>query len=187
MKKTIINRYEKTENNQVIIDVSVKSVEHLYHDFDKTAPYHRKELDQEFADYITECIQEIGRHPFVIRISLEKMPDEILMGRVQKSLNSYYAYLKEIEIRSIKQMFRRFVILFAVGIVLLVLAILATRRLSSHEGVVAEVFAQGLTIAAWISLWEAIVKIFLEWRPHRETIRLYNRIIDSHIIFCHRR
>ncbi|MBC8461872.1 MAG: hypothetical protein H8D67_28210, partial [Deltaproteobacteria bacterium] len=122
MKKTIINRYEKTENNQVIIDVSVKSVEHLYHDFDKTAPYHRKELDQEFADYITECIQEIGRHPFVIRISLEKMPDEILMGRVQKSLNSYYAYLKEIEIRSIKQMFRRFVILFAVGIVLLVLA-----------------------------------------------------------------
>ena len=167
----------------MVIDVSINSVEHLYHDFDKTAPYHRKELDQEFVDYLTECIQEIGKHPFVIRISLEKMPDEILMGRVQKSLNSYYAYLKEIEIRSTKQMFRRFVILFAVGIVLLVLAILATRRLSSHESVVAEVFAQGLTIAAWISLWEAIVKIFLEWRPHRETIRLYNRIIDSHVVF----
>ena len=186
MKKTIINRYEKTENKQVIIDVSVKSVEHLYHDFDKTAPYHRKELDQEFVDYITECIQEIGKYPFVIRVSLEKIPDEILMDRVRKSVNSYYAYLKEIEIRSMKLMLRRFVILFLVGIVFLILAILATRRLFSHEGVIAEVFAQGLTIAAWISLWEAFVNIFLEWSPHTETIQLYNRIIESQIVFRHR-
>lgn len=171
----------------MVIDVSIHSIEDLYHDFDKTAPYYRKELDHEFVDYLTECIQEIGKHPFVIRISLEKMPDEILMGRVQKSLNSYYVYLKDIEIRSIKQVFRRFVILFTAGIVLLVLAIFATRRLSSHESVVAEVFAQGLTIAAWVSLWEAIVKIFLEWRPHREAIRLYNRIIDSPVIFRHHR
>ena len=183
MKKTVIDRYETTKSNQVVIDVSVQSVEHLYHDFDKTAPYYRKELDQEFADYLTECVHEIGKHPFIIRISLKKMPDEALMGRVQKSVNSYYVYLKEIEIRSMKRMFRRFVILFVVGLALLVLAILAMRRASLHEGVVAEVFAQGLTIAAWVSLWEAIVNISMEWRPHTENIRLYNRIIDSQVIF----
>ena len=82
-----------------------------------------------------------------------------------------------------KHMFRRFSILFVVGLVLLVLAILATRRVSLHEGVVAEVFAQGLTIAAWVSLWEALVNIFMEWRPHRENIRLYSRITDSDVIF----
>jgi len=53
------------------------------------------------------------------------------------------------------------------GLVLLVLAILANRNLSLHKGVIAEVFARGLTIAAWISLWEALVNIFLEWQPHR--------------------
>src|SRR6056300_342336 len=104
MKKTVIDRYEMTKSDRVVIDVSVQSVEHLYHDFDKTAPYHRKELDQEFADYLTECVHEIGKHPFIIRISLEKMPDETLMGRVQKSVKSYYIYLKEIEIRSMKRM-----------------------------------------------------------------------------------
>lgn len=185
MKKTIIDRYEIIEENRVAIDVSIQSVEHLYHDFDKTAPYYRKELDQEFADYLTECVHEIGKSPFVIRISLEKMPDETLMDRVQKSVNSYYIYLKEIEVRSMKRMFRRFVILFVMGLALLVLAILTTRNLSLHEGVVAEVFAQGLTIAAWVSLWEALVYIFLEWHPHRENIGLYNKIIDSQIIFRH--
>lgn len=184
-KKPAINRYEISEKGQAVIDVSIKSVESLYHDFDKTAPYHRKELDQDFVDYLMECVQEIGNHPFVIRISLENMPDEILMGRVQKSLNNYYHYLKGIEIRSMKQMFRRFAVLFSAGMVLLVLAILATRRSSLHEGVISEVFAQGLTIAAWISLWEAFVNIFFEWGPHRENIQLYNRIIDSHVVFRH--
>ena len=183
MKKTIIERYEKTEKNQVIIDVSIQSVEDLYHDFDKTAPYHRKELHQEFVDYLTECTQEIGKHPFIIRISLEKMPGKALIYRIKKSLNNYYAYLKEIEIRDMKRMFKQFVILFVLGLALLVLAILASRRLTSHEGVIEEVFARGLTIAAWVSLWEAIVKIFLEWPPHRENIKLYNRIIDTEIIF----
>lgn len=184
MKKTVIDRYEMTEDNQVAIDVSIPSVEHLYHDFDKTAPYYRKELDQEFADYLTECVREIGKTPFIIRISLEKMPDEALMDRVRKSVDSYYRYLKETEIRSMRRMFRRFIVLFAVGMAFLVLAISATRRLSLHQGVIAEVFAQGLTIAAWVSLWEAIVYIFIEWHPHANNIRLYKKIIESPIVFC---
>ena len=186
MKKTIIDRYEKTEIGQVIVDVSIDSIEHLYHDFDKTAPYYRKELDQEFVDYLTESIREIGKHPFIIRISLEKMPDETSIERVRKSLNSYYIYLKEIETRSLKFIFRRFIILFAAGLVFLIFAILASRKLSLNRGVVAEVFIQGMTIAAWISLWESLVNMFLDWPPRRGTMRLYNRIIHSQVIFRHR-
>ncbi len=185
MKQTIIDRYEITDDNKIVIDVSIKSIQHLYHNFDKTAPYYRKELDEAFVDYLTECVREIGKYPFIVRISLGKMPNETLMDRVRRSVNSYYIYLKEIEIRSMKRMLRRFVFLFVTGLILLILAILATRRLALHESVVAEVFAQGLTIAAWVSLWEALVNIFLEWRPHRETIRLYDRIIAARVIFRH--
>ncbi|MBW2476590.1 MAG: hypothetical protein JRE63_04610 [Deltaproteobacteria bacterium] len=189
MKKAAANRYEINDRGQIVIDISVPSVEHLYHDFDKTAPYYRKELDQEFVDYLIECVSEIGKSPFIIRMSLEKMPDEKLMDRVRKSINSYYLYLKEIELRSTKQMFRRFIILFAVGVTVLVLAILANRRLFFYQGVIAEVFAQGLTIAAWVSLWEAIVYIFVERQPHKVNIRLYDRILDAQILFnllsCH--
>ncbi len=185
MKKTVIDRYELTDKREAVIDVSVPSVERLYHDFDKTAPYHRKELDVEFVDYIIDCVREIGPHPFIIRISLETLPDDGLRDRVRKSINGYYLYLKEIERRSMHRMFRRFGILFMVGLVLLVLAIIATRGLSSQKGVMAEVFAQGLTIAAWISLWESIAGILLEWRPRIEHIKLYNRIIEATVVFRH--
>ena len=72
------------------------------------------------------------------------------------------------------------------GLSLLVLAILAMRSASINKGFVGEVFAQGLTIAAWVSLWEAFVYVFLDWRPHRENIRLYERIIDAEVEFASR-
>ena len=59
MKKPIISRYELTEKNEVIIDASVRSVEDLYNNFDRTADYMKKDLDQEFVDYVTECVREI--------------------------------------------------------------------------------------------------------------------------------
>ncbi len=56
---------------------------------------------------------------------------------------------------------------------------------SSDEGVLAGVFAQGLTIAAWVSLWEAIANLFLEWHPHRQNVRLYSRIMNAPVMFRH--
>ena len=97
MKKTDIDRYEIIENDTVAIDVSVKSFEDLYDKFDRTAPYHSKELDQKFVDYLTDCVQEIGKHPFVVRILLEKMPDETLMDRVNNSINNYYIVINYVK------------------------------------------------------------------------------------------
>lgn len=184
MKKTIVDRYEMTEANEVIIDVSVKTIEHLYHNFDRTAPYYRKELDEEFADYLTGCVREIRKRDFVIRISLETNPPEALMERVRNSIRSYFLYLKEVEIQEVQRMLKKSLILFGVGLVLLALAIMTARRsATTGSGVVTEVFAQGLTIAAWVSLWEAIANLFLEWQPHRLNIGLLKRISNAPVVF----
>lgn len=183
MKKPILSRYERTEKNEVIIDASIRTVEDLYNNFDRTAPYVKKDLDQEFVDYVIECVQEIGNSDFVIRISLSNMPDEAIMNRVRTSIRTYFRYLQETEKRALGAMFRRSIVLFSIGLTLLVLAIMATRRFSSNEGVLAEVFAQGLTVAAWVSLWEAIANLFLEWYPHHQDIRRHAKVINAPVQF----
>jgi hypothetical protein len=185
MKKSIISRYERAENNEVIVDASVRNVEDLYNNFDRTAPYLKKDLDQEFVEYVIDCMHEIGRTDFVIRISLSNMPDKVVMDRVRKSIRTFFQYLQDTERRALRTMFRRSLVLFVIGIVLLVLAIEATKRFSSSEGVLAEVFAQGLTVAAWVSLWEAIANLFLEWFPHRQDIKRYDRVINAPVTFRH--
>jgi hypothetical protein len=183
MKKPIISRYELTETNEVIIDASVRSVEDLYNNFDRTADYLKKDLDQEFVDYVTDCVREIGRREFVIRISLSMMPDKVVMDRVRRSIRTFFLYLQETERRQLRTMLRRSVVLFVIGLALLVLAIAATRRFSSSEGVLAEVFAQGLTVAAWVSLWEAIANLFIEWYPRQQEIRRYGRVTNAPVMF----
>ena len=90
MKKAILSRYERTKKNEVIIDASVQAVEDLYNNFDRTAPYVKKDLDPEFVDYVIECVREIGTSDFVIRISLSNMPDEAVMGRVRTSIKRIF-------------------------------------------------------------------------------------------------
>jgi len=86
---------------------------------------------------------------------------------------------RDLELRSVTVLLRRSSVLFAIGLVLLGLAIEATRMVSSNKGVLAGVFAQGLTIAASVSMWEAIANLFLEWHPHRQNIRLHSRIMNA--------
>ncbi len=183
MKKHIISRYELTEKNEVIIDASVRSVEDLYNNFDRTADYLKKDLDQEFVDYVTDCVREIGKRAFVIRISLSTTPDNTVMDRVRRSVRTFFLYLQEAERRQLRAMLRRSLVLFLIGLALLALAIAATRRFSSSEGVLAEVFAQGLTVAAWVSLWEAIANLFIEWYPHRQDIKRYDRVTNAPVMF----
>ena len=185
MKRAIVDRYERTENGQIVLDVSVQSVEHLYNNFDRTSPYLKKDLDQAFVDHLTDSVREIRDHDFVVRISLLQMPDETVMERVRKSIKTYHTYLRELEFRAVKMLLRRSLVLFIIGLILLALAVEMTHLVSSHEGVLAGVFAQGLTIAAWVSLWEAMANLLLEWHPHRKNIRLYSRMMNAPVMFRH--
>jgi hypothetical protein len=185
MRRSIVDRYERTEDGQIVLDVSVRSVEHLYSNFDRTAPYVKKDLDQAFVDHLIDSVREIRNHDFVVRISLSQVPDETVMERVRKSIKTFYTYLRELELRAVGVLLRRSSVLFLIGLVLLALAIEVTRLVSSDEGILAGVFAQGLTIAAWVSLWEAIASLFLELHPHRQNIRLYSRIMNAPVMFRH--
>jgi hypothetical protein len=183
MKKTILDRYAVTDDGKIIIDISVRGIEELYHNFDRTAPYTKKEFDEDFVDYLPDCVREIRQADFVIQFSLETEPDAATKERVCSSIQNYYIYLKELEMRALKAMFNRFLVLFGVGIGLLILAIITTRQLTVSQDVISEVFASGLTIAAWVSLWEAIALLFLEWQPHRHNIRLFKKIVNAPVCF----
>jgi hypothetical protein len=182
-KKSITDRYQATEDGQIIIDASVRKVEDLYSDFDRTAPYLKKDLDGDFVDYLIDCAKEIDNPDFVIRISLTQEPDEFRIDRVRNSIRNFFLYLQELEIRAIKTMFRRTLILLGIGLGLLILAILAHQRFSAGTGVLSQVFSEGLTIAAWVSLWEATANLFLEWHPHRRNMKLYRRIMAAPVSF----
>lgn len=183
MKKMICEKSEVTDRNEVVIDVSVKTVEELYNNFDRNASNKKKELNQEFVDCIIDSIGEIGENEFVIRITLPNMPDEQEKNRLQNNIPLYFHNLKDLENRSVEVMLSRSFKLFGLGLVLLFIAIVFNRHFSLSEWTLTRIFYEGLTITAWVSLWAAIVTIIIKWPPHMKNIKLYERIMKAQVIF----
>lgn len=183
MKKSILDRYARTDDDKVIIDITANRIEDLYNNFDKHAPYLKKELDPELVDYILDSVREIGEEGFLIRLRLTTKADDFLMSRIQASIHNYFFYLKELEVRELARMIRVSLIFLAIGISILVLSVWVNQEIEDHVTVLKQVFAEGLTVAAWVSLWEALANFLVNWAPHRRQIKMYERIARAPIIY----
>ncbi|MCE1273323.1 MAG: hypothetical protein HGB01_05125 [Chlorobiaceae bacterium] len=185
MKKQILERYDRLADGRVIIDVSASRVEELYEDFDKTAPYHKKDLDEDLALYLTACLREIGNADFVIRFTFDVLPAGESRERVRTSLHKFFMYRRELEMDDLNTMLRTSLLYFVSGMVLLSCSLWAAsvwpdRATSPFIG---RVVVEGLTIAAWVSLWEAVATFMINWPPRRQRISLNERIADASVMF----
>ena len=183
MKKEILDRYSTTEDGKIIIDITSDKIEYLYNDFDKHTPYIKKELDQDLVDYLIECMRDIGDNGFLIQFRIVENVDSDLRSRVQASIQSYFTYLKELEIRDLKQMLRTSSILLLSGIIILTISVWFNDYVEIHKSVVNKVFSEGLTVAAWISLWESLATFLINWAPHKRQIKLCERLAGASVVF----
>lgn len=183
MKKQILDRYCRNQDEKLVIDIAAGRLEDLFNDFDRHAPYRKKELDQDLVEYIIDSVSEIGGEDFIIQFRLKTLSDPNLTSRVKTSVHNYFLYLKELELRELARMKRSSFILFFIGVVILTLSVGVNQKIPGHETVIGNIFAEGLNVAAWVSLWNAIATYLVNWAPHRQQIRMYERISAAPVLF----
>lgn len=183
MDTHILDRYSRSDEGMVIVDIAAKRVEELYSDYDNTAHFLKKDLEPDLVDYLVESARELGKEPFAIRFSFETPVDDESTSRVCQSISTYFTYLGHLETRELKHMFRTSFILLLVGLVILTLSVRLNLYLEQGETVISRVFAEGLTVAAWVSLWESLATFLINWAPHRRQFRLCMRIAAAPVLF----
>jgi len=183
MKKSILDRYARTEDGSLAIDISTNRAADLYNNFDKTTPFAKKELDADLVDYLINSAQEIGPEDYVIRFHFPEAEDPQLQSRIRTSLKNYFLYLRELESRELVSMLRRSLVFFLAGLVLLLLSVKVNTALTSSTSVFMRLSAEGLTIAAWIALWESVALLLVNWLPGRKRIAMFSRISATPVYF----
>lgn len=186
MKQDIFNRYDSLSSRRLAIDVSVGKIEELFEDFDSVASYVKKDLDQDFVDYLIECVREIGKYDFVIRINLPNHVQEKHRKRVRKSINYYFRYLELLEQRKLRKMLWKSFLLFCLGMFLLAISMTFKGNASNFNGVMQELMTEGLTVAAWVSLWSAFAGLIFELARIMANIRIFRRIAGRQVVFKER-
>lgn len=183
MKRDVLNRYDRGSDGSILIDVAADRVEDLYSDFDRSAPYIRRDLDQDLVDYLIDCARELENEPFTISFTLANPPDEAGLSRIRGSVNNFFLYLVEVEQLKVRQMVRRSLVLFCIGVAILFVSVWVNRWLGQDRTVVAYVFAEGLIVAAWVALWESLATFVIEWFPRLRNIKLYRRLSAVEPVF----
>lgn len=183
MKQDIFNRYESHSSRRLAIDVSVGKIGELFEDFDSAASYVKKDLDQDFVEYLIDCVKEIGSFDFVIRINLPILVQEKHRKRVRKSINSYFRYLELLERRKLRKMLWRSSLLFFFGMLLLTVSMTLKKDIPHFSGMVQELLIEGLTVAAWVSLWTSFASLIFELSGIISNIRIYRRIASREVVF----
>ena len=182
-RKPILDRYDRTEDGKFLIDITTGRIEDLYNNFDKTATYLKKDLDQDLVDYIVDSAKEIGKETFILQFRFNQLDDKTPIERVKTSILNYFLYLKELEKRELKKLRRNSFMLFAIGITILTSTILIGHATAEQESLALEILIEGMTIASWVSIWEAIAIYLIQWKPHIQNIHLYGRVAHAEVTF----
>lgn len=183
MKQHISSRYESYSSTQLAIDVSVGRIEELFEDFDSAASYVKKDLDQDFVEYLIDSVKEIRKHDFIIRINLPHHVQDKYYDRLRKSIKNYFSYLELLERRKLKKMLLRSSLLFGLGMSLLAISMLLHGNVQHLKGVMQSLMSEGLTVAAWVSLWSASANLIFELPGIFTDIKMFRRIGSREVIF----
>jgi len=72
MNNTILNRYDKDENGNLIIKIYTTKIEDLYEDYDKKSTFIKKDLKEDLENYLEESVAEIADNSFIINFNFDE-------------------------------------------------------------------------------------------------------------------
>jgi len=175
------NRYEFTKDGKAIIDISVESMNDLFNSFDKKASFVKRELDQDFVDYIIDSVRELGNRDFLIRVSVDQEFNMLQENILRKAVANYFTYRYQIENLNLRKEIRKFTMLVILGIVLFTLVSLYKLPDTPDIEVRQKIFQEGLVVAAWVAIWEAVTSLIFGWNPYYIKRSIFERIASAEL------
>ncbi len=177
----LANRYEFTRDGKAIIDISVESMNDLFNSFDKKSSFVKRELDQDFVEYIIDSVKEIGDHHFIIRVSIDSEFNMLQENILRKAVVNYFTYLFQIENHNLRKEVRKFSLLTILGIVLFTLVYVFKLPDTSDIELWKKIFQEGVIVAAWVAIWEAVTSLIFGWNPYYIKRGIYERIATAEL------
>ena len=179
MKKNILDRYDKTANNEIIIKISTNKFENLYEHFDRSSTFLKKDLSKQLVDYIIESVSEISNEKFIIKFYLEERIEEENILQIEESFDNYFSYLEELEKKKMSEQVKNSLIFMLIGAFFITLSILS----EENQELIQRIISEGLMVAGWVSMWEAMATILIKWLPLSKKLKLFKKITTSKIEF----
>ncbi len=175
-----LDRYDRTKDGSYIISVRVESLKALFNEYDFSSSFTKRDLKEDFVEYLIECVEEIGRRSFIIRAHIPKREkSEKVEHRLKDSIHNYFLYLIRLAKKEIRRITTKILFNFSLSISLLIIIFFVSKGHSESDSVWFMIFNEGLYVAIWVLMWPVFSDFLFDLRAEFRKIKFYRRIIEA--------
>lgn len=185
MKQDILHdRYDFTENDKAIIDISLDTLGDLFNAFDRKTSFYKRDLNQDFEDYLIASVKELEGHDFIIRLNIEKELTKDSEETIKKAIRNHFRFLYWQERKKFSKVIMQFIILTILGIALMAFYNQQNATIKDFNAIpmFSKIVIEGIDIAGWVAFWEAFTILIFGFIPIKQNRRLYQKISQTEII-----
>ena len=170
----------------IFLTVDADTIDSYFNVHDPS-PLYKRQLNQDFENYITSCIVAIKRYS-VLRFKLvcKTEPDQQFVEPLIHAIRRHFSIqksIKESEFRKFKKSSYK-LLAFSLAVVMLCQFFLVT--LMKHNERLHSIFGNALDVFSWVILWKPIDKLIFNWNPYLKEISIVDRLINAEVILSER-
>lgn len=174
----------RTSGDKSLIEVRVKNAQQLF-DVRDPAPFRERDLDDDFVEYISTSVEEIGYNSnlkIVINIG-EKEAESIDKLIIKEAIRAYLDYQIELKRLHLSKLFRTVRLFLFFGLASLFTCLFVARTIEKRfdPDSFFYVTREGFVILGWVAIWKPFELVLFDWYPVFDKIKLLRKLRDCEI------
>ncbi len=183
IKDILHDRYDFTDDDKAIIDISLDNINDLFNSFDKNTSLYKRELDQDFEDYLIASIKELDGHDFIIKLEIDYDKEKISEEQIRRAIKNHFRFLYWKERKKVSKQITKFLLLLLLGIALMAFYYQHSKFITNFANIpmYSKIIIEGINIAGWVAFWEAFTCLIFGFIPISRNRKLYESVSKSGI------
>ncbi len=170
----------------IFLTVDADTIDSYFNVHDPS-PLYKRQLNQDFENYITSCIVAIRRYS-VLRFKLvcKTESDQQFVEPLIHAIRRHFSIQKSIK----ESEFRKFkkssytLLAFSLTVVMLCQFFLVTLMKDNER--LHSIFGNALDVFSWVILWKPIDKLIFNWNPYLKEISIVDRLLNAEVMLSER-
>ena len=183
-KKYLDNMYNyNSRSNTYEISLSLQNYEEIYNPYDYSQ-YKRRDMDEDFLDYIYEETLAIPlKHKVKLNFHIKKFVyDEDKTKNLKNAIKNNFMWRMGAVLQRLNDLYNKCLLLLVVGIIFLLLTFGFSNTINTDNAFF-DAFGEGLSIIGWVFLWDLIEILVFDVTKLLKKKRYLKRLVNCKVEF----
>jgi hypothetical protein len=168
----------------IFLKVNEQSIDGYFNSNDP-APIYKRQLSQEFEEYIRNYESSIKRYSSVTyKLYCVQESDKEFVDPLVHAIRRHFSLKKSIKEAEFKKFKRRnwILLIFSLAIVMFVQGVIPMIFQVEHR--IHSAFSNAIDVFSWVILWKPIEKLIFYWNPFLKEISIFDKLTNAPIVIA---